>query len=175
PGTLHLQTDVWEVDPVQVLAGRRLGWFHASPDCTHHSQPAGGQPRKKEIRDLSWVTIKWAGIGKPRIISLENVKQIRNWGPWVAKRCKKTGRAVRAGGPVAAAAEPVLRVQQVLIPDPDRRGSSWRRFLAELTALRYGVEYRLVKARDYGAPTSRERLFLLARRHGQPLVWPGPT
>src|SRR5690554_7987260 len=77
PGTLHLQTDVWEVDPVQALAGRRLGWFHASPDCTHHSQAAGGQPRKKEIRDLSWVVPKWAGIGKPRIISLENVKQIQ--------------------------------------------------------------------------------------------------
>src|SRR5690606_12414317 len=35
PGALDLQTDVWEVDPVQVLAGRRIGWFHASPDCTH--------------------------------------------------------------------------------------------------------------------------------------------
>ena len=47
PGALHLQTDVWAVDPVEVLAGRHIGWFHASPDCTHHSQAAGGQPRKK--------------------------------------------------------------------------------------------------------------------------------
>lgn len=175
PGALHLQTDVWEVDPVQVLAGRRLGWFHASPDCTHHSQAAGGQPRKKEIRDLSWVTIKWAGIGKPRIISLENVKQIRNWGPLIAKRCKLTRRVVKLDGTVAAPGERVPREQQFLIPDPKRRGSTWRRFLAELKALGYEVEYRLLKACDYGAPTSRERLFLVARRDGQPIVWPEPT
>ncbi|GGJ06185.1 DNA cytosine methyltransferase [Halopseudomonas pertucinogena] len=175
PGALHLQTDVWEVDPVQVLAGRRLGWFHASPDCTHHSQAAGGQPRKKEIRDLSWVTIKWAGIGKPRIISLENVKQIRSWGPLIAKRCKLTRRVVKLDGTVAAPGERVPREQQFLIPDPKRRGSTWRRFLAELKALGYEVEYRLLKACDYGAPTSRERLFLVARRDGQPIVWPEPT
>src|SRR5690554_451557 len=175
PGALHLETDVWDVDPVQVLAGRKIGWFHASPDCTHHSQAAGGQPRKKEIRDLSWVVTKWAGIGKPRIISLENVKQIRNWGPLIAKRCKLTRRVVKLDGTVAAPGERVPREQQFLIPDPKRRGSTWRRFLAELKALGYEVEYRLLKACDYGAPTSRERLFLVARRDGQPIVWPEPT
>src|SRR5690606_25592787 len=118
PGALRLQTDVWEVDPVQVLAGRRVGWFHASPDCTHHSQAAGGQPRKKEIRDLSWVVIKWAGIAKPRIISLENVKQIRQWGPLIAKRCKKTGRVMKLDGTVAAPGERVPRHEQFLVPDP---------------------------------------------------------
>lgn len=175
PGTLHLQTDVWEVDPVQVLAGRLVGWFHASPDCTHHSQAAGGQPRKKEIRDLSWVVIKWAGIGKPRVISLENVKQIRSWGPLIAKRCKTTRRVIKLDGTVAGPGERVPREEQFLIPDPKRRGSTWKRFLAELRALGYDVEYRLLKACDYGAPTSRERLFLVARRDGQPIVWPEPT
>lgn len=175
PGALHLQTDVWEVDPVQVLAGRRLGWFHASPDCTHHSQAAGGQPRKKEIRDLSWVTIKWAGIGKPRIISLENVKQIRSWGPLVAKRCKATGRVVRLDGRVAAPGERVPREEQFLVPDPKRKGRTWRRFIHQLESLGYVVEHRILRACDYGAPTSRERLFLVARRDGQPIVWPEPT
>lgn len=175
PGALHLETDVWEVDPVRVLAGRRLGWFHASPDCTHHSQAAGGQPRKKEIRDLSWVVIKWAGIGKSRIISLENVKQIRNWGPLIAKRCKATRRVLKLDGTVAEPGERVPREEQFLIPDPRRRGSTWKRFLAELRALGYQVEHRLMKACDYGAPTSRERLFLVARRDGQPIVWPEPT
>lgn len=175
PGTLHLQTDVWEVDPVQALAGRRLGWFHASPDCTHHSQAAGGQPRKKEIRDLSWVVPKWAGIGKPRIISLENVKQIRSWGPLVAKRCKNTGRVVRLDGSVAAPGERVPREEQFLVPDPKRKGRTWRRFLRQLESLGYVVEHRILRACDYGAPTSRERLFLIARRDGQPIVWPEPT
>lgn len=175
PGALHLQTDVWEVDPVQVLAGRRVGWFHASPDCTHHSQAAGGQPRKKEIRDLSWVVIKWAGIARPRTISLENVKQIRQWGPLIAKRCKATGRVMRLDGTVADPGERVPRDQQFLVPDPKRKGSTWRRFLSQLEGLGYVVEHRVLRACDYGAPTSRERLFLVARRDGEPIVWPEPT
>lgn len=175
PGALHLQTDVWEVDPVQVLAGRRVGWFHASPDCTHHSQAAGGQPRKKEIRDLSWVVIKWAGIAKPRIISLENVKQIRQWGPLIAKRCKSTGRVMRLDGTVAAPGERVPRDQQFLVPNPKRKGSTWRRFLSQLERLGYVVEHRVLRACDFGAPTSRERLFLVARRDGEPIAWPEPT
>ncbi|MGP3789458.1 DNA cytosine methyltransferase [Pseudomonas sp. B392_1p] len=186
PGALHLQTDVWAVDPVQTLAGRRIGWFHASPDCTHHSQAAGGQPRKKEIRDLSWVVIKWAGIASPRIISLENVKQIRSWGPLIAKRCKKTGRVItldlikclRTGKTVnriAAPGERVPRHEQFLVPDPKRKGSTWRRFLQQLESLGYVVEHRVLRACDYGAPTSRERLFLVARRDGQPITWPDPT
>ena len=175
PGALHLETDVWDVDPVQVLAGRKIGWFHASPDCTHHSQAAGGQPRKKEIRDLSWVVMKWAGIGQPRIISLENVKQIRSWGPLVAKRCKKTGRVMRLDGTIANPGERVPRHEQFLVPCPRRKGTTWRRFIAQLAGLGYAVEFRMLRACDYGAPTTRERLFLVARRDGQPIVWPEPT
>lgn len=175
PGALHLQTDVWQVDPVQVLAGRKIGWFHASPDCTHHSQAAGGQPRKKEIRDLSWVVVKWAGIGQPRMISLENVKQIRQWGPLIAKRCKVTGRVMRLDGSVAGPGERVPRGEQFLVPDPKRKGRTWHRFLGQLQSLGYTVEHRILRACDYGAPTSRERLFLVARRDGEPIVWPEPT
>lgn len=175
PGALHLQTDVWAVDPVEVLAGRRIGWFHASPDCTHHSQAAGGQPRKKEIRDLSWVVIKWAGIGQPRIISLENVKQIRQWGPLIAKRCKKTGRVMKLDGTVAAPGERTPRDEQFLVPDPKRKGTTWCKFLGCLRVLGYTVEHNILKACDFGAPTSRERLFLVARRDGKPIVWPQPT
>lgn len=175
PGALHLQTDVWAVDPVEVLAGRHIGWFHASPDCTHHSQAAGGQPRKKEIRDLSWVVIKWAGIGQPRIISLENVKQIRQWGPLIAKRCKKTGRVMKLDGTVAAPGERTPRGDQFLVPDPKRKGTTWLKFLGCLRALGYTVEHNILKACDFGAPTSRERLFLVARRDGKPIVWPQPT
>mgnify|MGYP000041246081 CR=1 FL=1 len=175
PGCLHLQTDVWDVDPVEVLAGRRIGWFHASPDCTHHSQAAGGQPRKAEIRNLSWVVTKWAGKTKPLILSLENVKQIRQWGPLIAKRCKKTGRVMKLDGTVAERGERVPRNEQFLVPDPKRRGKTWRRFLRALQGLGYEVEHQLLKACDFGAPTSRERLFLIARCDGEPIVWPKPT
>ncbi|KPY40687.1 DNA cytosine methyltransferase [Pseudomonas savastanoi pv. retacarpa] len=175
PGAKHFTTDVFDGDPDTECGGKAVGWFHMSPDCTHHSQAAGGQPRKREIRNLSWIGLKWAGKKKPRVISLENVKQILQWGPLVAKRCKSTGRVVKLGGGVAAQGEVVPVDQQFLVPDPARRGQTWAVFVAELERLGYAVEWRVIRACDFGAPTSRERLFMIARCDGQPIVWPEPT
>ncbi|KPX51108.1 DNA cytosine methyltransferase [Pseudomonas amygdali] len=175
PGAKHFTTDVFDGDPDTECGGKAVGWFHMSPDCTHHSQAAGGQPRKREIRNLSWIGLKWAGKKKPRVISLENVKQILQWGPLVAKRCKSTGRVVKLGGGIAAPGEVVPVDQQFLVPDPARRGQTWAVFVAELERLGYAVEWRVMRACDFGAPTSRERLFMIARCDGQPIVWPEPT
>lgn len=175
PGAVHYTTDVFEGDPDTECGGKAVGWFHMSPDCTHHSQAAGGQPRKREIRNLSWIGLKWAGMKRPRVISLENVKQILQWGRLIAKRDKATGRVVKLGGEVAAPGEVVPVGQQFLIPDPKQRGRTWRRFVALLEAMGYVVEWKVIKACDFGAPTSRERLFMIARCDGQPIVWPEPT
>ncbi|WP_138763710.1 DNA cytosine methyltransferase [Pseudomonas lactis] len=175
PGAQHFTTDVFEGDPDTECGGRAVGWFHMSPDCTHHSQAAGGQPRKREIRNLSWIGLKWAGMKRPRVISLENVKQILQWGRLIAKRDKATGRVVKLGGDVAAPGEVVPVGQQFLIPDPKQRGRTWRRFVALLEGMGYVVEWKVIRACDFGAPTSRERLFMIARCDGQPIVWPEPT
>ena len=175
PHAKHFTTDVFEGDPDTECGGRAVGWFHMSPDCTHHSQAAGGQPRKREIRNLSWIGLKWAGMKQPRVISLENVKQILQWGPLVAKRCKSTGRVIKLGGAIAEPGEVVSVNEQFLVPDPKRRGQTWVVFVAELQRLGYAVEWRVIKACDFGAPTSRERLFMIARCDGQPIVWPEPT
>ena len=175
PGAVHYTTDVFDGDRDTECGGKAVGWFHMSPDCTHHSQAAGGQPRKREIRNLSWIGRKWAGKKKPRVISLENVKQILQWGPLIAKRCKATGRVVKLGGGVAAPGEVVPVHQQFLIPDPKRRGQTWAVFVADRQRLGYAVEWQVIKACDFGAPTSRERLFMIARCDGQPIVWPEPT
>ncbi|WP_315247471.1 DNA cytosine methyltransferase [Pseudomonas fragi] len=175
PGAKHFTTDVFEGDPDTECGGKAVGWFHMSPDCTHHSQAAGGQPRKREIRNLSWIGLKWAGMKRPRVISLENVKQILQWGPLVAKRCKSTGRVIKLGGVIAEPGEVVPVSEQFLVPDQKRRGQTWAVFVAELQRLGYAVEWRVIKACDFGAPTSRERLFMIARCDGQPIVWPEPT
>lgn len=175
PAARHYTTDVFEGDPDEECGGRAVGWFHMSPDCTHHSQAAGGQPRKREIRNLSWIGLKWGGKKRPRVISLENVKQILQWGPLIAKRDKATGRVMKLGGEIAAAGEVVPVHQQFLVPDPKRRGTTWRRFVALLEGMGYAVEWRVIKACDFGAPTSRERLFMIARCDGQPIVWPEAT
>lgn len=175
PHARHYTTDVFEGDPDEECGGRRVGWFHMSPDCTHHSQAAGGQPRKREIRNLSWIGLKWAGKKRPRVISLENVKQILQWGPLIAKRDKATGRVMKLDGSIAAPGERVPVQQQFLVPDPKRRGITWRRFVTLLEGMGYVVEWQIIKACDFGAPTSRERLFMIARCDAQAIVWPEPT
>lgn len=180
PFTQHLPADVWEVDILREVAGRLVGWFHASPDCTHFSQAKGGQPRDRATRSLSWVVLKVAGTLEkhglaPRIISLENVKQILKWCPLVAKRDKATGRVVKLDRSVAAPGERVPLREQFLVPDKRRLGETWRKFVTALRALGYVVEWRLLKACDYGAGTSRERLFMIARSNADPIRWPEPT
>lgn len=182
PDTKHYVQDVFAVDPVEICEGHQVGWFHASPDCTHHSQASGGQPRKKEIRDLSWVVPKFAGKVKPDVISLENVKQILNWGPLIAKRDKKTGRVItldkievngRMINRVAEPGEHVPRHNQYLVPDPKRKGKTWKHFVRSLERLGYVVEWhKNIVAADYGATTIRERLFMIARCDGRPIIWP---
>ncbi|WP_448673399.1 DNA cytosine methyltransferase [Pseudoxanthomonas mexicana] len=180
PYTKHLCEDVWQADPVKEAAGRPVGWLHASPDCTHFSQAKGGQPRDRATRSLAWVIPKWAGslkrAGKPpRIISMENVMQMLKWGPLVAKRDKATGRVVKLDGTVAAKGERVPLQQQFLIPDKRREGQTWRQFIGVMRALGYVAEWRKLKACDYGAGTSRERLFAVFRCDGEPIRWPEPT
>ena len=175
PQTQHYQADVFELCPREATQGRPVGLLHASPDCTHHSQAAGGQPRNRKIRALSWVVARWAGQAAPRVITLENVKQITKWGPLVAKRDKASGRVIKTDGSIAAAGEVVPVSQQYLIPSPQKAGRTWRRFVHTLQNMGYQVEWRILVAADYGAPTTRERLFMCARRDGQPIVWPQAT
>ena len=181
PQSRHFIADVFEVCPLGATQGQPVGLLHLSPDCTHHSQAAGGQPRSSRIRALSWVAKRWAGQVSPRVITLENVAQIKKWGPLVAKRCKHTGRVLkrdpnaREGWAVAEPGERVPVQDQFLVPDPKRAGQTWRRFIANLEALGYRVEYRNLVASDYGAGTKRDRLFMVARRDGGAIAWPEPT
>ena len=147
PTTRHLPHNVWKVDPVAVTGGAPVGLLWASPDCTFHSKARGGKPMKHGIRDLAWVVVRWARQVRPRIIMLENVEEFRDWGP--------LGADDR--------------------PCPDRKGKTFDLFVAELRRLGYRVEHREMRACDYGAPTIRKRLFLVARRDGAPIAWPAPT
>lgn len=147
PQTQHFVSDVFEVDPVTVTGGRPVGLLWASPDCKHFSKAKGGKPRSKKIRALAWVVIKWAKLARPRVICLENVEEFQDWGP------------LKADG----------------MPCERRKGTTFQRWAAQLRNLGYRVEWRELRACDYGAPTIRKRLFLVARCDGQPIVWPAPT
>lgn len=196
PESRHFCEDVWEVDPRAACAGWSVGLLHGSPDCRHFSQAQGGQPRSRAVRSLSWAIVKWAGQVRPRIITLENVRPILQWTNLVAKRDPGTGRVltldmipaidpvtgqeVKRRGKVVTTnriADPGERVpleRQFLVPDKRRLGRTWRIFVNALRAMGYVVEWRILSANDYGADTDRLRLYMVARRDGQPIVWPKP-
>lgn len=182
PQTRHFVADVFEVCPKSVTQGRPVGWLHGSPDCTHHSQAAGGQPRSKKIRGLGWVLPRWVGQVRPEVVSMENVKQMLKWGPLVAKRDPATGRCLKrtvdAKGKIAwvpaAKGERVPVQDQYLVPDKKREGQTWRRFVATFESMGYVVDWRVRCAADAGGHTTRTRLFLIARRDGHPITFPEP-
>lgn len=174
PFTRHYQTNIFEVDPVEACQGRPVAWAHFSPDCKHFSRAKGSKPVSKQIRSLAWVVLKWASAVHPRIISMENVPEFMTWGPLIAARGKH-GRVLRQDGTEAAPHEATPYREQALAPDRSRSGKTFKEFVACLKSMGYAAEWNELRACDYGAPTSRKRFFLLARRDGKPIVWPEPT
>jgi DNA (cytosine-5)-methyltransferase 1 len=165
PDSLHLCNDVRKVSPAEVLRRgaehrgldprrTRIGLLHASPDCKHFSKAKGGQPRDKKIRDLAWVVTRYAQLPRgqrPRIITLENVEEFRDWGPLVP-------------GPNGG-----------LVPCPARKGLTFRRFMRVFRDLGYASWDDEMVAFEYGAPTIRKRLFILLRDDGVPIAAPIKT
>lgn len=147
PETKHYCEDVWHVDPVEACDGRPVGLAWFSPDCKHFSKAKGGKPVSKKIRGLAWVVIRWAKAVKPRVIILENVEEFKDWGP------------VLADGQ----------------PCPLRKGQTFRRWKSQLENLGYEVKLKELRASDYGTPTIRKRLFIVARCDGLAIRWPDPT
>lgn len=184
PETKHFTEDVWKVDPRSVTKGRQVGLLWASPDCKHFSRAKGGKPVEKKIRSLAWVVVKWAVEAKPRLIILENVREFEDWGPlipqWKCLDCIWKGtegqaKLARRGRACPRCESRRLKETDDLMPDPERKGLTFRRWTGRLRAAGYKVEWRVLNAADYGAPTHRRRLFLIARRDGRQIVWPAPT
>ena len=148
PETLHLTSSVYAIDPRDLVQpGQRVGLLWASPDCKHHSKAKGGKPLDANIRDLAWVVVHHAEKIAPEVIMLENVEEFEDWCPLTPE-----GK-----------------------PDKSRKGETFLEWVGRLKKLGYVVEWRTLRACDYGAPTIRKRLFVIARRDGLPIVWPKPT
>lgn len=155
PETNHISENVYQIDPLDHLRGRRIGLAWFSPDCKHFSKAKGGKPVERNIRDLCWIIPGWVeriqkSGGKVDVIIMENVEEFKDYGPLI-----KTDRG--------------------LMPDPDRRGQLFKKWCKKLRRLGGKIEFRELRACDYGAPTIRKRLFVIIRFDGKPIVWPEPT
>ncbi len=146
PDTEHYCESVWDVNPKEAVNGRKVGLAWFSPDCKHFSKAKGGKPVDKKVRGLAWIAVKWAIAVKPRVIMLENVEEFKTWGPL------KDG-----------------------YPDESRKGQTFQSFVKALESLGYQVEFKELRACDYGAPTTRKRFFMIARCDGKAIKWPEPT
>ena len=146
PFTKHYCESVWDVDPRKATEGKPVGLMWLSPACIHFSRARGGTPVTKQMRGLAWVAVRWAATVRPRVVILENVSEFQTWAR-------------------------VINGQ----PDKKQSGRIFNSFVNALRYQGYAVDWRELRACDYGAPTIRKRLFLIARRDGEPIVWPKPT
>lgn len=179
PETKHYCESVWDVDPVEACEGRPVGLAWFSPDCKHFSKAKGNRPVDKNIRGLAWVAIRWAALVPVRIIMLENVEEFMTWGPVVEVEPGKFKPCAERKG------ETFDAFVKVLTTGLEREHPAWEEIRYALgeafpyekleKGLGYKVEYRVLSACDYGAPTIRKRFFLVARNDNKPIDWPAST
>jgi len=148
PGTDHHCTDIrMPFLPKKATGGRAVAGAWFSPDCKEYSKAKGGPVKDRTIRALCWEVVWWLDETRPEVAYLENVEEFEYAAP------------LDGNG----------------VPIPDKKGREFKRFVAKIRKLGYRVAWRLLRACDYGAPTSRKRLYMVMRRDRQRIVWPKPT
>ena len=140
----HYNVNLDQVRPVELVPGGHLHLLLASPECTHHSRARGGKPVNDQKRSSAWHVVRWATELWIDAICIENVVEFRKWGP------------------VGPDGKPIKALE----------GTYYYAFIQALRGLGYEVEDRVLNATDFGAATTRKRLFLIARRDGKPITWP---
>lgn len=137
PEARHVCENLDGIDARKVTGGA-LDLLWASPECTHHSTARGGKPMRDQSRSTAWHVLRWAEATRPSWVIVENVAEFQTWGPLGA-----TGR-----------------------PLASRKGETFQAWASALRSLGYTVESRVCNAADFGAATSRRRLFVVARLDG---------
>ncbi|MEK0167967.1 DNA cytosine methyltransferase [Pseudescherichia vulneris] len=179
PDTLHYCESVYDIDPGTATTGRPVGLAWFSPDCRHFSKAKGSKPVEKSIRGLAWIVIRWALAVRPRVMMLENVEEFRTWGPLLVAEMRpdpaRAGETFEAfcgmlSGGIPADHPALLECCEFL-------GIAAHGELAQqlVAGLGYAVDYRELRACDFGAPTIRKRFFMVMRCDGVPVTWPEAT
>jgi len=156
PGALHFTEDIrtLNLDPlVAHLAAQSkkhpkakvVLW--ASLECTNFSKAKGGMPRDADSRTLAEHLFRYVEAIKPDYIQIENVEDFMCWGD------------------LDAHGHPISR----------HKGTSYLKWVKSVCAYGYDYDWRLLNAADFGAYTSRKRLFGQFARTGLPFAFPEQT
>ena len=147
PKVDHFNSDLQNLDPLLAVPSGKLRLLVASPECTHFSRARGGKPMSKQSRSsIKWI-LKWMNVLDVEDVLIENVPDFLTWGPLD---------------------------QRTKLPIKERKGEYFHRFIRKLRRIGYTVDWRVLNAADYGDPTTRKRLFIIARKHSL-IHWPEPT
>lgn len=147
PWARHLCERIENVDPTRAVPGGKLDLLVASPECIFFSKARGGKPVNDQLRASAWHVPRWLTDLRVEAFLVENVPEFEKWGP-----VNQKGR-------------PIKRLE----------GTYFRSWVSALRGLGYNVGWRVLNSADYGACTSRERLFVVGRRGKKPVPWPAPT
>jgi DNA (cytosine-5)-methyltransferase 1 len=147
PWARHVCQRIEAVRPEDYFEDASPTGLLASPECTWHSTARGGKPINDQLRSSPWVIPRWLDAFDLEWFIIENVPGFRNWG-----KLDDKGRPVKA-----------------------LKGQIFRQYDQVLRSYGYNGEWRVLDSADFGAFTSRPRLFGLFRRGSKPVHWPRPT
>ncbi len=189
PTATSLCTGIDAVNPRDHYSEGELDGLLASPECTHHSQARGGKPINDQSRSSAWCVIRWAEAVCPGWIVIENVPEFQTWGPLKKMKVRTKyvrellpGQRMRQGEVLHTTRKKSkkrwvtgVKVSMEWRPDPDKKGETFRAWLATLQSLGYKTSYRVICSADYGDPTTRKRLIIQAVRGRRKICWPART
>lgn len=156
PEVKHYEEDIRTLDLTELIAlvqyyriiypdAYLILW--ASLECTNFSKAKGGQPRDADSRTLADHLDRYVIALQPDYAQIENVVEFMSWGPLDEK------------------GKPVSR----------KNGQDWMRWRKQICSHGYVDEWKELNSANYGAYTSRNRLFGIFARPGLPIAWPDPT
>lgn len=173
----------------------------ASLECTNFSKAKGGQARDADSRTLADHLIRYIKAFSPDIVQIENVVEFMSWGPLTAKVVKTDEGyeccevdfvqqyedlldekgdiiIIKKGKKKGCRKQKLSNEWKVIwygIPESKDKGIDWLRWRKEICELGYVDEWKQLNSADFGAYTSRNRLFGMFAKDQSWITWPEAT
>lgn len=156
PEVKHFEEDIRTLDLTELIKlvnsyrkkyPNALLILWASLECTNFSKAKGGQPRDADSRTLADHLERYILALNPDYVQIENVVEFMSWGP-----LDENGK-----------------------PISKKNGEDWMRWKSEICAMGYVDQWKELNSANFGAYTSRNRLFGVFARPWLPISFPEPT